>query len=361
MNKYRKLFGSMFALLIIVSFILIGYYIYESYLNKKEANNDDVKIDNFYNIDYLFNNNYLNLSKGIDDFSEKSKKIYMYLDADNVLYIKYTSEEILNKKVIDLPKDKLTVYYSDLGNNYYEFVAKTDNGDIYYVSLNLESSKDYSFVKVGSNIKNVYVPSYDKGPVFVNKTDLITTNFIFLDNDGVLKYLDFSNNKYVLKNDLSSVKPFFDYVCASDTSDICNDIMIYKTFDNELVYDGNTITDVDGKRIFISDMFSYFEIFNSSKLDFNSINSSNLKKYKYLFTTYAISNEGIIYKLEIDSTNKSEVRINQYSTNKVKQLNYVSKDKVQIVYDNGTIDLVESSDSSYLITSTLYDRNHLGI
>ena len=361
MNKNRKLFGSMFVLFVLIFFVLIGYYTYESYLSKKDTNNDDVKINNFYNIEYLFNNNYLNLAKGIDDFSDNSKKVYMYLDADNVFYIKYTDESILNKKVTGLPKDKLTVYYSDISNNYYEFIAKTDKGDIYYVSLNLESNKDYSFVKVGSNIKNIYVPSYDKRPVFLNQTDSITTNFVFLDNDGVLRYLDFVGNKYVLKNDLSSVKPYFDYVCASDNSDICNDIIIYKTFDNELVYNGNTITDASGNRIFVSDMFSRFEIIDSSKINFDSIDSSSLKKYKYLFTTYAISNEGIVYKLEIDSANRSEVKVSVYSTNKVKQFNYVSKDKVQIVYNDDKIDVIESNDNSDLITSTLYDRSHLGI
>ena len=361
MNKHGKLLGSMFVLFVFTFFIVIGYNIYESYSSKKDANNDDVKINNFYDIEYLFNNGYLNIANSINDFSDKGKKIYMYLDADNVLYIKYTSEDILNKKVNDLPKEKLTVYYNNLDNNNYEFVAKTDNGDIYYTSFNLESSEDYSFVKVGSNIKNVYVPSYDKSPVFVNKTDLIITDFIFLDNNDNLRYLDFLDNKYVLKNDLSSIKPYFDYVYASDNSDICNDVIIYKTFDNELVYNGKTITEANGNRIFIDDMFSCFEIFDSSKIDFSSINSSDLKNYKYLFTTYAVSNKGIIYKLEIDSTNKSEVRVDMYSVNEVKQINYINKDKVQIVYGDGKIDVIESHDNMDLITSTLYDRSNLGI
>lgn len=361
MSKHRKLLGSMFVLCILVFFIVIGYSIYESYSSKKNAENDDVMINNYYDIEYLFNNGYLNLANNIDDFSDNNKKIYMYLDADNVFYVKYTSEQILNKKVNNLPKDKLTVYYNNLGNNYYEFVAKTDNGDVYYTSFNLESNKDYSFEKVSSNIKNVYVPSYDKSSVFVNRTNSITTDFIFLDTDGVLRYLDLVDNKYVLKDNLASVKPYFDYVCASDTSDICNDVIIYKTFDNELVYNGNIITNSDGKRIFIDDMFSCFEIFGSSKIDFNSIDSSSLKEYKYLFNTYAISTEGMIYKIEIDSTNRSEVRVNMYSVDKVKQINYISKDKVQIVYDDGKFDVIESSDNKDLITSTLYDRNNLGI
>ena len=48
-----------------------------------------------------------------------------------------------------------------------------------------------------------------------------------------------------------------------------------------------------------------------------------------------------------------------YSNKKVKQLNYMSKDKVQIVYADGKIDTIESNDNSDLITSTLYDREHV--
>lgn len=29
--------------------------------------------------------------------------------------------------------------------------------------------------------------------------------------------------------------PYFDYVCASDNLSICNDIMVYSTFDKHLV------------------------------------------------------------------------------------------------------------------------------
>ena len=80
-----------------------------------------------------------------------------------------------------------------------------------------------------------------------------------------------------------------------------------------------------------------------------------------LFTTYVVNNEGSIYKLEVDSTNKSEVRVSLYSVNKVKQFNYISNDKVQIVYSDGKIDLIETHDNVDLTTSTLYDRVRLGI
>ena len=357
MIKNKKFIEFFCFTLIIIVFIIFGYYTYKSYSGKKNGNNKSVEINNFYNIDYLFNNNYLSFAKTISDFSSKDKDLYMYLDADNVLYIKYVSEEkSKDKSIKGLPKEKLNVYYNKIEDNKYEFVAKTDSSDIYYVSVVLDNKKEVSFEKVGERVKEVYVPTYDKKYVYVNMNSNISTNFVFVDNKKNLKYLDYQENRYIIKDDFSMKKPYFDYVCADDLSTLCNDFIIYQSFNNELIYNGIPLS-FNNKKIYVKDMFSSFELDNVSDVDFTTLNSVNFSKYKYLFTTYVVDEEGLLYKVDIDN-DAGDISIDCINRNseKVKTIDY-GYSKIEIVFNNGDREIISKDKNKILITSTLYDKS----
>lgn len=353
-KKFLELFC--FALIIVV-FIIFGYCTYKSYSLKKGNNNKNVEINNFYNIDYLFNNNYLSIAKTISDFSSKDKDLYMYLDADNVLYIKFVSDKIDNDKSIEgLPKEKVNVYYNKIDDNNYEFIARTNSSDIYYVSILLDSNDKYSFKKVGESIKEVYVPTYDKQYVYVNINKKFYTNFVFVDNKKNIKYLDYQDGKYSIKDDFSKKKPYFNYVCADDLSIFCNDFMIYQAFNNEVIYNGRPLS-FDNKKIYAKEMFSSFEVDNVSEVDFSSLNSNNFTKYKYLFTTYVVNEAGLLYKIDInnDAGDISVDCINRNS-DKVKEIEY-GYSKIEIIFNNGDKEIISKEKNKILITSTIYDRS----
>ena len=94
----KKLVEIILFILVTVLFITIGYYIYQSYVSQKQEQNKNVEIDNYYSEEYLFNNDYIKVANTISDFSEEEKEVYMYLDAENILYIKYTNEKTKLKK-----------------------------------------------------------------------------------------------------------------------------------------------------------------------------------------------------------------------------------------------------------------------
>lgn len=294
----------------------------------------------------------------------------MYLDKENTLYVKCTNgKTILNKRVTELPDGNITVYYNNLYDDYYEFAALLESKELYYVAFNINSKSNYKFKKVGEDITSVYVPTYDKNEVFVNRNNRFVTNFIFIEGDNNLDYLSYKNKEYSLNNSLQEVKPYFDYVCASDNFKICNDIMIYQTFEKKLVYgySGNTIKNEFGEEIIVKDMFSIFEVNTKKDVNLDEISFRTLnKKYDYLFTVYVVSEEGVLYKLEINNNvMKKEGNISALtaSDKKVKQLNYEEKDgeigKIHIIYNDGKEEVILFSRNKSIITSTVYDKEKL--
>ena len=354
MNK-KKLETFCVLLIIITTFVIIGYYTYKSYENKKNSNDGNVEINNFYNVDYLFNNSYIDIPKTIDDFSSKEGKIYIYLDASNIMYIKYTDKEKNNKKVTGLPKGNVTVYYNKIYDDYYEFLARTDNGDVYYSYININDSKDAKYVLIGSNIDKIYVPYYDKNGIYVNQKNKFTTNFILYDKEEQLKYIDIQDNNYLLKGDLEIKKPYFDYICASNNSDICNKYMVYITFSNELVYNKEKLKNSNGDIIHVKDVFSSFEIISKKSVDLDNIKIKDLKKNSYLFSTYIVDDNQILYQLDISNNNEKMVSLNDTS-NKIKEYIYEDDGKLTISFEDGTKKVVEKANNKVFTTSTIYDK-----
>lgn len=365
-NKKVLEFGAFF--LIIMSFVVMGYYTYHSYSKQKEKSSEVIKIDNYYNPDYLFNNDYIKLADTIDSFSDEKKDIYMYLDKDNTFYIKYTNGNIsYNKHITNLPKGKLSVYYNNLYDDYYELVAVSDEKDLYYVTFNLKSKKNYTFYKINGKVNSVYVPSYDKGNVYVNKKDKFVTNFIFSDSDNNLKYLDYKKNEYYLKDDFESVKPYFDYICVSDSFSVCDNTMIYQTFENKLIYKFNNkvVKNESGEEIIVKDMFATFEIDSKKIVNLDNISFDELnKKYDYNFIVYVVDKEDNFYKLELNKKvlkEKQEVSAVVSSLEKVKQIVINSKDgkskDVHVVYIDGEETKITEDLNKKIVTSTVYDKN----
>lgn len=358
--KNNKFITLIFSIFIIVAFIIIGYRIYESYNNQKKENNKNVEINNYYSVDYLFNNGFIKNANTISDFANEGKSLYMYLDAENVLYIKSSNnDKKIDKQVTGLPKEKTTIYYNNLYDDYYEFVAKAGS-DIYYVFLNIIDNKEYYFTKVGSGIKNIYIPTYDKKNVYVNKNNVMTTNFIFLDKDKNFKYLSSDHNNYILKDDLETKKPFYDYVCASD-SEVCNNLIVYQTFKNEASspFMKDVLKDDNDDPIEVKDMFSVFEIKSNNNIDMKTLKEQDLLKYDFVFDTYIIDINNSCYKVSINNKSYKE---KQNAT--VIKLDYTVKEvkydnnSFEIIYDGIKSDIIKKEKNKELITSTIYDKKN---
>ena len=353
----RKMLENFCILLIITIFVIIGYYTYKSYENKRDLNDSTVEINNFYNVDYLFNNSYIDTPKTIEDFSSKIGKIYMYLDADNTMYIKYPDNEKYNKKITGLPKESVTVYYNNLYDNYYEFLGKTDDGDIYYSFVDLSATKDEKYTLISNNINKIYIPFYDKSGVYVNQKDIFATNYILYDNEENLKYIDMNHSKkYILKSNIDSKKPYFDYICASNNSFICSKLMIYITFNNELVYNNEYLKNSSGKKIYVKDIFSSFEIISDKDINIDKITKKELQQYDYLFQSYIIDNNQIVYKFDVSNKDKKLIALNNES-NKVKEYIYEPDEKLIIIFEDGTSKLIKVDTNKVVTTSTIYDKN----
>ena len=356
MNKYRKLIEITSISLILLVFFIIGHYTYQSYLDKKDTNEEEVKLDNYYNIDFLFNNNYVSVANTISDFSDEDGSIYMYLDTSNTFYIKNKDKTNLSQKIKGLPSDETTIYYNHLNDNNYEFIAKTNKDEIYYVNIDIEKKYNkISFSKVGNNIADIYMPTYDKNGVYINKNNKITTNFIILDKEQNLKYIDYERN-YVLKNDLISKKPYFDYTCLQN---ICDSTIVYSTFNNEISYNNQILTDQEENKIYITDFFTVFSVPSKQNIDINTIDENSIKKYDYILSIYAIDIDGTIYKLDIDNKTKTNLEVKKYSSNKVKHIEYKDNEELQIVYDNDKIEKITAGNNKKVIMSTIYEKSHL--
>lgn len=346
----RKILSNLYVFIIIVILIIIGYYTYQSYMNKINSDDESVELNNYYDAEYLFNSGYIKKANTID--SNESISISY---TDSTMIIKYAN---YSKQINNVPSKEDTVYYNKLYDNYYEFLIVKDDS-IYYACVDITDNNESSFSVINKKISEVYVSVYDKDVVFVNKTDKITTNFILADSKQKLYYIDYDNNKYVLKSDIENKKPYFDYICASDEISVCNSLMVYITFNKELVYDDNNIR-YNNKRIYIKDVFSSLEIETDKTIDFNTITMNELEKNKYSFKNYIIDKAGILYVFEISNNASNISKINNGS-NKVKEYIYDNKDDVSkliIVFKDGTREEIQSSNNKVINDSTIYDKTN---
>lgn len=347
----KKVLRGIFCLLVIASFIVIGYYTYKSYDNKKDENNSHVELNNYYNSEYLFNSNYIQNANTVDNMPDDSS---IKVDFENdTMVIKSDNSD---KRVKGVPDGDNTVYYNYLYDDYYEFLIKK-NGVIYYAYVNIKDKTDSEFSFISGKIKEVYIPVYDKKGVFVNSTKRIATQFILSDKDGNLKYIDY-DKEYILKDHIEDVKPYFDYICASDNMNVCNNLLVYITFNDELFSRGETVK-YNNKKIYIKDVFSSLEVNSDKNINISSLSMSKLKKYNYKFDTYIIDKNGIIYDYVISNTNINIIKKND-SSNKVKEYLYESKNNVSIltiIFENGTKEIIQSSNNRIMTTSTIYDKS----
>lgn len=353
----KKILEMVCILVVLGAFILLGCCTYQSYQDKKENNASSTKVNNYYNIDYLFNNNYLKKPSTINEFN-KEDKIYMYLDKNNTLYIKNKENRKLNKNISGLPNEDLTVYYNKLNDSYYELATITSKNELYYVYLNINSRKNYRFTKISSGIKDIYSLSYDNTNIYVNTKGLFKTNFILENENNNINYLTY-NKGYELKSDISKQKPNFDYICAP--FDLCKDIVLYQSFDNNLIYKNKelTIGTNDNKEL-VKEMFASFKVDSKKEIDLKKINYRTLiKKYKFTFTVYVITESDSLYKYEIN--NKGIKKLDFLS--KIKQIDYNKTENsiksVNIVYDDKKIEKIGNSLNEVIVVSTTYNKNSI--
>lgn len=352
--KNKKLIEILSITLIIIVLMGIGYLIYNSYQMKKEQHKQETVIDNYYNAEYLFNNSYIKEPFKVTDLNNKEKDLYMNIDKVNNLYIKYEEDNKVYEKNIKSPtSETLTMYYSNLNDDMYELLALTKKGNIYYVRINLKDEQEYEFAEVSSNIKDIYVPVYDKKYVYINEEKDIKTNFIIQTKDNKLMYIS-KDESYVLKDNLKEKKPYFDYICV-DMSKLCSKTIIYKTFEDNLIYDNKIITNEKDQEIRVKNIFASIEMKDESKEKPQDITIKKFRKTNFVYTIYIIDKNDLAYKVEI--TNDTKVPKAQLISPKlVKELKYEKELEIDIIYDDGTYEMVKETQNKKLLYSTIYDK-----
>lgn len=319
MNKKLKEFIIIFIVLLIL--IAIGCVIYERY-SKKEEN--DV-INNYYSTEYLFNNGYIENPQDIESVSDNTNGIYMYLDKDNTLYIKDTSNNY-NKEVKGLPQGDIKVYYNVLKNNYYEIACIKDN-ELYYVNICLSKKEKPTFENISNEVKDIYNISTDND---------LTSKFIITTINDELKTITKEKDEYTLSNNIEEINPYFDYICLNENEKTCNKTKIYITFDKELISNGNIIKDEEENKIIVKDVFGV---------------ADKTKKNKYDFKIYILDINNNIYILEKEKTKL-------YSEKKVENIEYQQDNNiinsVFLTYEDNSSEIIKTN--GWIATSTLYER-----
>ena len=352
--KNKKLIEILSITLIIVVLMGIGYLIYNSYQMKKEQHKQETVIDNYYNAEYLFNNSYIKEPFKLTDLNNKEKDLYMNIDKVNNLYIKYEEDNKVYEKNIKSPtSETLTMYYSNLNDDMYELLALTKKGNIYYVRINLKDDQEYEFAEVSSNIKDIYVPVYDKKYVYINEEKDIKTNFIIQTKDNKLMYIS-KDEGYVLKDNLKEKKPYFDYICV-DMSKLCSKTIIYKTFEDNLIYDNKIVTNEKDQEIRVKNIFASIEMKDESKEKLQDITIKKFRKTNFVYTIYIIDKNDLAYKVEITSDTKVP-KAQLISPKLVKELKYEKEVEIDIIYDDGTYEMVKETQNKKLLYSTIYDK-----
>ena len=203
-NKESKLKEKILIISIALILILMGLIIYIRYTNKEESKVVE-EVNNYYTAEFLFNNDYIKIASTIEDFNKDTNNLYMYLDGNNILHIKYKNKESeINKTVEGLPKGEVTVYYSTLGNDCFEFGGLLEN-NFYYSNFCLNENEQ-PFEMISTNARTVYTPSIDKKEVHVINNAKITSNFIIDTETEEMKYLSYKDNVLYL----NAAKPLND-------------------------------------------------------------------------------------------------------------------------------------------------------
>lgn len=355
MKNNSKFIERLLILIVIIVFISLGFITYQRYKN----NNDDEQIiNNYYNLEFLFNNGYVRPANTIDSFNNDEVSFTLN---DNTLVIESEDTE---KVISGLPNNNLKIYYNYLKDDCYEF-AGLDSNHLYYANFCISDKDSSSFERISTNVKEIYVPSAFKDSVYVTSNNIIS-NFIIVNTLNEIKYISYKEGVLGIYDNLEEVMPYFDYVCASDNLSICNDIMVYSTFDKHLVFNYNlddVIKNDIGEDLIVQDFFGVFEtnvnIKDLENMNFNEFN----KKYEYLFTVYVLDKNNNLYTIQMNNnaiSNKALVNAISVSSETVRNIEYKKDDNnvtsVVINFVNGEpIEIVES-DTLDIITSTLYDR-----
>ena len=369
MNDKKKNIEKALIFMVVGLFILLGFIVYQRYTNDVKEEKEEVIIDNYYNSEYLFNNDYIKIANTVEDFNNKNLDLYMYLDGENTFYIKNKdSLKETNVKVTGLPKGDIKLYYNYLGVNCYEFAGLLET-DLYYANFCLDASKTFSFEKISTTTSEVYIPSVFKPGIFVIDNEDITSNFIINTTLNKIKYISSQDNILGLYDDVEEVKPYFNYICFDRNSSICKQTMYYITFDNELVlnYDVDKIIKTDtGDNLIIQDLFGIFEINSKKEVNLENVTYNDFtSKYEYIFKLYVLDKENNFYVIEMNNNsvlNKSESVALSASKVKVKTITYNKDedgkvDNILISYENGKSDTLVNSMNKYIVTSTMYDKN----
>lgn len=365
MNDKKKNIEKVLIFVVAVLFILLGFVIYQRYTTDVKEEKEEVIVDNYYNVEYLFNNDYIKIADTIEDFNNKNLDLYMYLDGENTFYIKNkNSLKETNITVTGLPNKDIKLYYNYLGNNCYEFAGLLDS-DLYYTNFCLDSNKTFSFEKISTTAKEVYIPSVSKPGIFVIDSEKITSNFIINTNSNKMKYISSEDNILGLYNDVETVKPYFNYICFDKNSSICQKTMYYITFDNELVLNYNVEkvikTDI-GEDLIVQDIFGIFEINSKKKVDLeNTSYKSFSNKYEYILKLYVLDKENNFYTIEMNNNsvkNQSVVVAISASSEKIKEITYHENktreiDNILMLYENGKNEKLTIDVNKYIVTSTI--------
>lgn len=364
-NSKNKSLEKLLILVVAFIFITMGIIIYQSYKKNVSENKDEI-INNYYSSEFLFNNGYIRLANDISDFNDQSEGLYMYLDGDNIFHIKYADkEEIINKEIKGLPDGNVNVSYNKISDSCYEFTGLLKN-DLYYVNTCVFNKDNKSFEKISTSASLVYVPSVNKEGVYVIDNKIIS-NFIIGTTTNEVMYIDYKDNILGLYSSIEKVRPYFDYVCASETSKICNDIMLYITFDKKLIlnYRNDVVKTDIGDDLLVEDVFGVFEIKSNKVIDLDEISFSDLSnKYKFVFKTYAIDKDNNLYTITMNNNSiKNKKEGIAISKGKIKNIKYNRNNDVItsiiIVYEDGNKEVISSGDNYSIIGSTSMDRDNI--
>lgn len=350
-GKTRKILIISISLILIIFGIVIYIRYTKSPTEEKQIEN------NYYSSEFLFNNNYIVLANSINDAKTIDKDLDIHSE-NNTLYINLNN---LGTEINNVPSNS-TIYFNHLDNDCYEFAALVKN-DLYYADTCLSNKDKKSFEKISSNAKSIYSPDIYKNGIYVN--DNPVSNFIIDTTKSELKYISYENNTLGLYDNIEDINPYFDYVCASSNTLVCKNLMVYKSFTNELIFKDKVINRFDNKKITVSDLFSILKVDTDGKISIENLDYKNLNKYNYQFEVYVLDNKNYLYELDITKDNLDKTLVlNKKLDKKVKLIDY-KKDKdgninEVIVTDisGKTINFIKNN-KTLINTSTIYERKSL--
>ena len=346
-------------LIIITSLVLIaiGSIICFRYFNKPEIK-EEVTPNNYYNSEFLFNNNYIKQADNITSAKDINKDLDIHTEGDT-LYV-----NLLNQSsVINNFPEGSNVYYNHLDNDCYEFAALFKS-DLYYSSICLNNKSENKFEKISSVAKAVYVPNIYKKGIYINDKNPIS-NFIIDTTIGDLKYISYKDRVLGLYNNIEKNHPYFDYVCASSNVSVCKHLMAYVTFEKELFFNDSIIKTNDNSSLIVQDLFSVLKLNSKDKMDISSISYDKFKRLDYLFRIYVLDKDNYLYTVDINSNNvNNSIKASKLIDKKVKLIDY-KQDKsgkvVEVIITDvdGKITKVTSDDSEEINLSTIYERKSI--